>query len=96
MIRHVVIDYRWDDQKNIGYLRFRCQRCGYEYWWKAIHNKYWEHYYDKEKQKFRKRKKRFAKQELKFYAHWWGIKSGAKSDGCSVSSCKGCLPLKKA
>jgi len=93
MIRHTVISSRWDEKENVGYMTFRCNRCGYEYEWKAIEKKRYEIVPPKKPGgKPVRRRAKFTRFGWAQMAKWWGPKSGTKSDGCTVTECKGCLP----
>jgi hypothetical protein len=92
MRRHVVIDHGWDEAKGKGWMQFRCNTCGYEYRMWMI-NKHWKVTPPaKPGQKPKRIRAPYTPFQLKFFASYWGPKTGSKTDGVSVSSCKGCLP----
>lgn len=97
MRRHTVIDSKWDAAKREGKLKFRCNHCGYEYWWLAVYKNLWDIKPPKDPgERATRRRRRFAEWEIKHFAKYWGFFCGAKGEGVSVSECKGCLPKRPA
>lgn len=93
MLRHTVIEHGWDSNKSVGWMRFRCNRCGYEYRMNM--------YIKGQRRavppkvaggKFTFRKMPMSEAALRHMAKWWGPKGNPRNDGCTVSDCKGCLP----
>jgi hypothetical protein len=93
MRRHTVIASGWDEKRGMGWYRFRCNTCGHEYKWWAVHRKLWDIKPPLAPgMKSTRQRKRFTRAEHTFFARYWGLKSGAKGDGVGVTECASCLP----